>query len=187
MIFAEFRELETKDLCLRRLRREDARDYFERLAGSEAVTRYMLFSPHRDISESVASMEKTLRRYEEGIGYRWCITEKGDDRLIGVIDLLRLDAQTESCSFAYMLAERFWGRGYGTQALKAVLDFAFSDLRVRYVEADHMAENVASGAVMRKAGMQYQFTQPAKYEKNGVCHDAPVYRISRQEKTGGNP
>ena len=186
MILVEFRELETKRLVLRKLRRSDTQDYYDRLGSSEAVTRYMLFSPHRDISESAASVEKTLRRYEAGNGYRWCIARKEDDRLIGVIDLLRLDPEAETCSFAYMLGEAFWGKGYGTEALKAVLSFAFQDLKVRSVIADHMAENAASGAVMRKAGMEYQHTEKAKYEKNGVFHDAPVYKISRSVGIGGN-
>ena len=179
MVFAEFRELKTQHLLLRKLRREDARDYFERLAGCEAVTRYMLFDPHKDISESEASMEKTLRRYEEG-AYRWGITLTGVHRIIGVIDLLRLDPVTECGSFAYMLAEEFWGKGYGTEALKAVLDFAFGDLKLKAVEADHMVENPASGAVMRKAGMNYVRTERAKYEKHGIPRDAEVYRIEAE-------
>ena len=186
MVFAEFRELETERLRLRRLRREDSRDYFQRLGSSEAVTRYMLFSPHRDVSESEASVEKTLRRYEAGSCYRWCIADKRDDRLLGVIDLLRLDPRTDTCSFAYMLAEDCWGRGYGTEALKAALDFAFRDIQVGAVIADHMAENAASGAVMRKAGMRYLHTQQGKYEKNGMVHDAPVYCVTRMEFLGEN-
>ena len=186
MIFAPFREMETEHLRLRALRMADAQDYFERLGGSEAVTRYMLFSPHRDVSESVASVEKTLRRYAEGGCYRWCITERRDDRLIGVIDLLRLDPERDTCSFAYMLGQDYWGRGYGTEALKAVLTFAFDDLRVAEVRADHMAENAASGAVMRRAGMRHVGTEAGKYEKNGKRHDAPVYRITKENRNSGN-
>ena len=181
MIWAKFRCLETDRLVLRAMRRSDAEDYYRHLASSEAVTRYMLFRPHRDAAESVASVEKTLHRYEMGKTYRWVITRKGEDRLIGVIDLLRLDEQTGEGSFAYMLGEAFWGCGYGTEALKAGLAFAFRDLGLNAVEADHMAENAASGAVMRKAGMVYIRTDAAKYDKDGKRHDAPVYRICREK------
>ena len=47
------------------------------------------------------------------------------------------------------------------------------------VEADHMTENTASGAVMRKAGMVCTGREPAKYEKNGIFHDAVSYVITR--------
>ena len=178
MKFPEIRELYTEDLILRKMRREDAENYFSRLSSREAVTRYMLFMPHQDLSESVESVENVLRRYEYGRCYRWAIALKRDDSLIGIIELLRFDERTNSCSFAYMIGDDFWGRGYGTQALKAALDFAFSEMEVSSVEADHMAENPASGAAMRKAGMVYLRTDKEKYEKYGQKHDAPVYRIT---------
>ena len=181
MEFAPIEPIETEHLVLRKVRRDDAQTYFDRLGSSEAVTRYMLWNPHKDISESVASIEKALLRYETGKCYRWGIALREDDSLIGIIELLRLDEAANTCSFAYMLGEAFWGRGYGTEALAAALDFAFTKLKVGAVEADHMAENTASGIVMRKVGMKYQHTARAKYEKNGILHDAPTYRITAEE------
>jgi len=181
MLFPEFQELQTSRLRLRKMNREDVAHYYTRLAGSEAVTRYMLFQPHKSVEESSAGVEKWLARYEAGKCYHWVIALKETGELIGVIDLLRIDEQTQSASFAYMLAEAFWGHGYGSEALRAVLEFGFREMKLEYVEADHMEENGASGAVMRKCGMQYQYTEPGKYEKNGRMHNAPVYRITRQE------
>ena len=180
MGITDFQELKTSRLVLRRCCREDAGMYFARLASSEAVTRYMLFSPHQCPEESLASVEKSLKRYETGEALRWVLDLPGEG-LIGVIDLLRFDWETGSCSFAYMLAEKFWGRGFGTEALRAVFGYAFENLGIWQIEADHMAENPASGAVMRKAGMTYVRTDIAKYEKNGIVQDAHVYRITRQE------
>lgn len=178
MKFPEIRELHTEALIIRKVRREDAQLYYERIGRCEAVSRYMLFQPHRDLSESVASIEKALLRYETGRCYRWAIALSEDDSIVGIIELLRFDEETDSCSFAYMLGENFWGRGYGTQALKAVLQFAFEQMQLSYVEADHFADNAASGIVMRKAGMQYIGTESDKYEKNGISYDAPRYRIT---------
>lgn len=178
MIDAGIRTIETERLILRKLRIEDAPCYYERLGSSAAVTEHMLWQPHRYFSESVASIEKALRRYEAGGCYRWGIALREDDSIIGVMELLRFDERENSCSFAYMLGEEFWGRGFATEALRAALEFAFSELHIAVVEVDHFAENAASGAVMRKAGMQYQRTDSAKYEKNGKYHDAHVYRIT---------
>jgi len=181
MKFPEIREIETKDLVLRKIRRDDVSLYFQRIGSREKVTRYMLFHPHKDISESVESVEKALRRYEAGKCYRWAIALKCDHSIIGIIELLRFDEADNSCSFAYMISDDFWGRGFGTQALKAVLGFAFSEMGASAVEADHMADNAASGAVMRKAGMTYVGTDKGKYEKNGQVHDALMYRITVQQ------
>ena len=183
MRFAEFEPIRTERLSLRKMVREDAVLYYQRLASSEAVSRYMLFSPQTDPAEAVASVQKAISRYESKLAYRWVLDLPGEG-LIGVVDLLRFDEKESSCSFAYMLAEDFWGRGYGTEALRAVFAFGFENMELDWIEADHMAENPASGAVMRKAGMVYRRTEKDRYEKNGKLHDAHVYRITRAQWQG---
>ena len=180
MRWAAFASLETSRLRLRKLRREDVAHYYTRLASSEAVTRYMLFQPHKSMEESSASVEKWLARYEAGTCYHWVIALKETDELIGMIEPLRFDEQENSCSFAYMLGEDFWGKGYGTEALTAVLDFLFSKMEMLRVEADHMAGNPASGAVMGKAGLVCCGRDEKKYEKNGIVHDAVRYVITKE-------
>lgn len=183
MKYAPFETLHTPRLRLRKLTKADVPLYYERLGRNAEVTRYMLFSPHRDISESVASIEKALRRYESGKCYRFCIALKETDELIGIIEPLRFGEETSTCSFAYMLSRDFWGKGYGTEALCAVLDFLFEKMDMERVEADHMVSNAASGAVMRKAGMTFRGIEPGKYEKDGILHDAHLYAITRQQWT----
>ena len=178
MRFAEFEHVETQRLILRDIRMEDLLEYYERLYGDGDVCRYLLFDPNQDISESMASIEKTLARYENGNCYRWGIALKEDDTLIGVIELLRFDEDTSTCSFAYMLGQDYWNKGYGTEALKEIFRFAFEEMQIQAITADHMAENPASGAVMKKTGMHYIRTVGNKYEKNGIWHDAVEYTIT---------
>lgn len=181
MKYPELRRLETARLVLRRLRREDVQDYYDRLGSSQAVTRYMLWNPHRDICDSEASIRKALDRYAAGRCYRWAIAQKEDDRLIGVFELLRFDEAAGTCSFAYMLAESWWGRGYGTEVMREAFRFAFEEMEVQKIIVDHMTENAASGAVMRKAGMRHVGSTPGAYEKNGVRYDAENYELTREE------
>ena len=181
MQYAAFHDLTTPRLHLRRLAMTDAPTYFTRIGSSPEVTKSMLWNPHQSLSESEASIQKALRRYAEGKCYRWGIALKADDSLIGVIEALKFDEAAGTCSFAYMLGKDFWGQGYGTEAVKAVFAFVFSELQVSAILADHFVDNPASGAVMRKAGMTYTGTVPAKYEKNGVLHDAAQYRITKEE------
>ena len=177
MRFAEFHAIETERLYLRQLQMEDVYEYYERLFGDGDVSRYMLFEPHQDISESLASLEQKLARYESGGFYCWGVTEKGDDSLIGLIELLRFEDSDNSCSFVYMLGCKYWNRGYGTEMLKAVFRFAFEELDVQRITADNISANAASGAAMRKAGMEHTGTIEGKYEKLGMLMDAESYEI----------
>ena len=176
----EIKKLDSERLVLRKVVRKDTESYYRHLGSSEAVTRGMLWNPHQDISESVASVEKTLRRYAEGRCYRWAITEKGKDELIGIMELLRFDEADCACSFAYMLGEAFWGKGYGTEVLKTVFRFAFEEMGVEVIRADHFEDNPASGACMRKAGMKCVGREAGKYLKNGVPHHAVLYEIRKE-------
>ena len=182
MRYADFRILETPRLILRDIRMEDIYEYYERLYGDGDVCRYMLFDPHQDISESLASLQRTLERYEEGKCYRWGITLKEEEGLIGIIELLRFDEQKSTCSFAYMLGCKFWNRGYGTEAVKAVIRFAFEEMDIRSIRVDHMSGNGASGAVMRKAGMTHVGTETGKYTKHGRTRDAVIYEIQNPKR-----
>ena len=173
MNFVELRELQTARLRLRRLSFDDVYDYYERLGSDGEVSKYMLFEPHQDIGETLALIEEALVRYEEESFYRWGI--ENEDGLIGVIELLRFDEESESCSFAYMLGKQWWGQGYATEAVREVFRFAAEELGVKKLTADHMAPNAASGAVMGKAGMVQVGVIPGKYEKHGQRHDAIVY------------
>lgn len=177
MRFAEFETMETPRLLLREIRMDDILEYYEQLFGDGDVCRYLLFDPHQDISESMASIEKTLARYEEGRCYRWGIALQEDDRLIGIIELLRFDEEASTCSFVYMLSCDSWNQGYGTEALSAVIRFAFEKMDIDRILVDHMSPNAASGAVMRKAGMTHIGTEPGKYEKHGQIFDAEIYEI----------
>jgi RimJ/RimL family protein N-acetyltransferase/NTP pyrophosphatase (non-canonical NTP hydrolase) len=125
----------------------------------------------------MASIEKTLARYDSGNCYRWGIAQKEDDTLIGVIELLRFDEDTSTCSFAYMLGCDYWNQGYATEALSAVIRFAFEKMEIDRIMVDHMAPNAASGAVMRKVGMTHTGTEQGKYEKHGLMFDAECYEI----------
>ena len=182
MRFVPFHALQTDRLYLRKLRLEDIHEYNSRLFGSAEVTRYMLFQPHPNLEESKKSLQRKVDKYKQDNFYCWGITSKEEDSLVGLVELLRLDAQNNSCSFVYMLGHDFWNQGYGTEALKAVFQFAFKELGVERIAADHISLNTASGAVMRKAGMNYMGTIEGKYEKQGVSYDADCYEIRNPGK-----
>jgi len=185
MRFAEFHPIETERLLLRKLQLGDVYEYYERLFGDADVSRYMLFEPHQSIMESLESVQRKLKRYEEENYYCWGVTLKEEDEgLIGLVELLRLDEQAESCSFVYMLGCNYWNQGYGTEMLKAVFQFAFAELEVERILVDHMTKNIASGKAMEKAGMKHIGTEIGKYEKLGIRYDAEIYEICNERKAG---
>ncbi|MFE2305029.1 GNAT family N-acetyltransferase [Streptomyces sp. NPDC059411] len=76
------------------------------------------------------------------------ITVHGD--LIGVVKIHSRTASTGSIS--YILREDSWGRGYATEAVRQIVDFAFNIVCLERLEAKHHPDNPASGRVLAKAG-----------------------------------
>ncbi len=181
MKFPPLEHIETSRLVLRKFRLSDLKGHHRHITSDPEVASAMLWDANPEIAHAEAVIQRILSRYGTKEGYRWAIALKEDDSFLGTISLLRLDEEENSCSFAYMLGKAFWNRGYMTEALTAVFDFAFSQMEVGTIYADHFAENPASGAVMRKAGMRCIGQEPGKYEKNGIRQDAVLYTITKEE------
>ncbi|MFR0822978.1 MAG: GNAT family N-acetyltransferase [Clostridia bacterium] len=173
--------IETNRLYLRKLTFEDIPLYYARLSSSYQIPKYMLWSTHEKMEQTIDYVRNSIEKYASNKYYKWVIALKQTNELIGIIELLRFDEKDENCSFAYMLAEEFWNKGYMTEALQAALHFAFMKLEVKEVIADHFSENLASGKVMKKVGMQYIGRQEQTYQKDGKVYSAEVYKITKQD------
>jgi len=75
----------------------------------------------------------------------------------------------------------YWGHEIMTEALKAVLDFCFTQAGFQNVRARYASLNPASGRVMEKAGMSYLKTISNGVERKGYLADLIYYQISRED------
>ena len=92
---------------------------------------------------------------------------RGAPELVGTIGFgRRPDGELE---FGYWIARRHWGRGYATEAGKALIANARHSLRVRTLNAGHFVDNPASGRVLEKLG----------FRPTGIV--APRYSAGRRE------
>jgi [ribosomal protein S5]-alanine N-acetyltransferase len=86
--------------------------------------------------------------------FQLAVTLAGDDEPIGNVGV-RLNAPGSSAAdIGFELSPDYWGRGYATEAARAMLRFAFEDLRLHRVAAHCVADNTASARVLRKLGMK---------------------------------
>lgn len=79
-----------------------------------------------------------------------------DNKPIGEIKLKNIDFKKEECSLGiHLVNDSVKGKGYGTQAEKLALQYAFEILRMQAVNADTLVKNVRSQRVLEKVGFQY--------------------------------
>lgn len=97
-------------------------------------------------------------------------------QLIGSIGLACCH-EHEHAELGYWIGCDFWGRGFATEAGKAILTAGFEQLGLRRIHAHHLASNPASGRVLQKIGMQREGLLRQHVKKWGVVEDVVMYGI----------
>lgn len=177
-------KLETASLVLRPFAPSDA-PAVRQLAGAPEVARTTLNVPH-PYPAGVA--EDWIGRHPEYFATRqavvYAVTQRAGGALCGSISL-GLARQHDRAEMGYWFGVDFWGRGYATEAARALCDFGFRQLGLNRIYAQHFAANPASGRVMQKIGMAYEGTLRQHHRKNGEYVDSLCYAVLREQWLAG--
>lgn len=107
-----------------------------------------------------------------------CVMET--DQLVGAIGL-ELNSDDHHAELGYWIEDVHRGKGYATEASKAVIQFAFDELGLHRVVAHHLTRNPSSGRVMIKAGMRREGLLRGHARKWGVFEDIEIYGILKSD------
>ncbi|WP_461535360.1 GNAT family N-acetyltransferase [Spongorhabdus nitratireducens] len=143
----------------------------QHLAGDKRVAEMTANIPHPypdGMAESWISYHRKMMTAEKALIY--AITLKNSGELIGATGL-QLD-DNNGAELGYWIGVVYWGNGYCTEAVKALIKQGFSRLPLATIYARHLADNIASGRVIQKCGFQYQAIQDEflKGSPRQICH-----------------
>jgi ribosomal-protein-alanine N-acetyltransferase len=172
--------LETARLILRPFELSDSRDV-QRLAGDRAIadTTLMIPHPYEDgMAEQWISTHRPGFESGEFANFAMVLRESGD--LVGAIGL-SFARRYDRAEVGYWVGKPYWGRGYCTEAGRAILDYGFSELNLNRIYATHFARNPASGRVMQKLGMSCEGTLRQHVKRWDRYEDLVTYAILRGE------
>jgi [ribosomal protein S5]-alanine N-acetyltransferase len=142
--------LETRRLELRKPKIGDAAAIFERYAGDREVTRYMSWPTHREVADTCAFLAWSDADWELWPAGSYLVFSKEQEGwLLGGTGLAF--RKPDLAVTGYVFAKDAWGRGYATEALRAMVDLA-GLLGVRRLEAVCHVEHRASARVLEKCG-----------------------------------
>lgn len=176
--------LETERLILRDYREDDFDEYYRLKA--DAKTMYYLqdiqmFSKeeaYEDFQMVLEDMKKPDRKF-----YFLHIELKDSHEQIGSVGYTMTDNTPvgKLVHAGYFTYPKFWGNGYTTEALKRVLQFAFTEHNVYRVTTGCLAENVGSERVMQKCGLIKE-AEHIDYEwHDGKMKTRLEYRLLKRE------
>ena len=179
--FSQRPTLTTKRLILRPFALADAERVRE-LAGDSRIAATTATVPHPYL-EGMA--EEWIARhqgwFESGSAVQFAIVLKEAGTLIGCIDLIDISKTHRNAEVGYWVGVNHWNAGYCTEAMNAVLKYAFKSRDLHRIVCRHMSTNPASGRVMRKAGLHHEGTLRQDFFKNGSFVAIEVYGILEDE------
>jgi [ribosomal protein S5]-alanine N-acetyltransferase len=149
--------LETDRLFMRPLELSDAGDMFA-MDNNPNVHKYLWQNPTQDIEETKKIIGHIHAQYEKNNIGRFATILKETGEFIGWTGIKYIDDHVENGNtnfydYGYRLNEKFWGKGYATEASYAWLDYGFNEMDIQIMNAYAHRENGASNYILKKIGM----------------------------------
>jgi RimJ/RimL family protein N-acetyltransferase len=181
-------ELNTRRLLLRRWREAD-REPFARMNADPRVTEY--FPAPLTRTESDALVDRIEAHFAERGWGPWTAELRATGEFVGFIGLSVPVFQahfTPCVEIGWRLAAAHWGKGLATEGACAVLDYAFTELRLPEVVSFTTVANLRSRRVMEKLGMTHDpaddFDHPTIAEGHPLRRHV-LYRMRNAEWRSG--
>lgn len=166
----------TERLLARKILPEDAEMLFAWMSDPE-VCKYERWNPHPNIGFSRGYILEAFDEYKSNCTYQWGI--QLETTLIGSVSVVSINDNDQKAVLGYCLARKYWSNGYASEAVKAVLNFIFTEVGLNRIEATHSKKNIASGKVLKKVGMTLEGCAKEYYYCNSEFHDSNLYGMTK--------
>ena len=173
-------EIVTQRLVLRELRESDL----------EAVSAFYSDAAFLRYEGELRSKEEIAPDFQAALGqvrqeprdrYILAVTISPNDQYCGYVDLMEARRSIREWGIGWGIHPALWGRGYATEASRAVLHFTFEKLKAHRVMASCHVDNLASARVMEKLGMKREARRREVRWLNEQWWDEYVYAILERD------
>ena len=165
--------LETERLILRVPNLGDAKAVAQ-LANNRKIAEMTLLIPHpygiEDAAQWIATPPAETRHWKFGI-------HAGDDGFVGACGFTERD---EGLTIGYWIGEPFWGRGYATEASRALIDHIFSTTDLDGIAANCRVTNPGSRRVLEKCGFQWTGVALGRIRSLGASTPVDQFKLERK-------
>ena len=172
--------IEAARVRLRHLEASDTDSLYEIFSDREAL-RFWGFLPFTERAEAAKLLAEIHESFRQKTLFQWGIALAADDRVIGTSTLFRLDEQSRRAEIGYILDRRQWGKGLASEALTALLDFAFREMNLHRIEADIEPRNAASVKIIERLGFVREGFLRERWIVGNEVQDSLFYGLLRSD------
>lgn len=177
--FDPFPEIRTEHLILRKLRDRDLQDVYD-MRKDPLLNLFVDNTIDRSIEETQDYLEKMNRGVETGKWIIWGLELKSEARLVGTVSLWNFSKRELRGEVGYVLDRRYQGRGLMTEALQAVIAYAFGTLGLKGLLAYTDVRNLPSVALLEKCGFKKTGELLEKGILTGRSFHMAIYELKRE-------
>ena len=170
----------TARLILRPLRLDDASAVFH-YAHDPEVTRSTTWDAHATVEDSRRYIEAIISGYQRGESAELAIEHKMDKKVIGACGLTAVSAEHCRGEAVFAMAKEYWGNGFMSEALNAVLAFGFGPLGLNRIFAKVDPDNVNTIRVLKRAGWMFDGSLRQDVLVRGQFRDVRLYSLLKNE------
>ena len=146
----------TDNLLLRKFKEDDYEDMYNNWASNPHVATSAGWPVHTDIESTKKLVKMWVDEYNGDNVFNWIVVEKNSNKAIGSITVVNKDMDNRVCEIGYNIGEYWWNKGYGTEAIKNVIDYLFSLDLFDVITAACFDDNYASCRVLEKNGFKLE-------------------------------
>lgn len=151
MTFNNLSEIKTQRLILKALNIDHVELVFK-LRSSKEVTKYIDRPLYQNLDEAKRFIQDRIQDLQTDTSIMWVIHQKEELNPLGTICLWNFSEDKEKAEVGYDLLPENQGKGYMSEALKAVLDVGFNTINLKTIEAFTHQDNISSIKLLEKNG-----------------------------------
>lgn len=172
--------IETERLFLREISYSDLEDIFE-YSKLPFVGPSAGWEPHRNLNDTKKVIEIFLNKRKYGQLGVFAIILKSEKKMIGTVELHSY-IKSFKAELGYTVNPKYWGKGYATEASKAILHWGFKRLNLTRIESTTFINNYSSKRVCEKLGLRFEGIRKKGYMLyDGSIHDVIAFAITDEE------
>ncbi|MBO6517737.1 MAG: GNAT family N-acetyltransferase [Bacteroidia bacterium] len=144
--------IETKRLLIRSFALTDVDSYAELVSDPE-VMRFIGNGEPQSQMEAKNYVEECMTSFNELGWSRYAVTLKDTDEFIGFCGFKKYRGEID---LGWRYHKKYWGKGFGSEAAEAVLEYGFTHLHFPKIVCIVYTENIASIRIIEKLNMQLE-------------------------------
>jgi len=158
-------------VSLRPLTPNDTDDLFA-VFGDAEVMRFWSSPPWTDRNDAVELIERVTRGAADNAFYQWGVASNDGNTAIGTCTLFQVDRRNRRAEIGFILRRDMWGKGLMSEAIGALLSFAFRTMNLHRIEADVDPRNENCLKLLERAGFVREGLLRERWLVNGEVNDS---------------